>query len=143
VITDKSNNTKDVPHDYIELASPVQARYVKLENISMPTGKFAISGLRVFGHGNGANPEAVKDFIVLRTEKDKRSAFIKWRPVDNAFAYNIYYGTHPDKLYTSIMVHANNEYWMKSMDALSTYYFSIEAVNENGVSERTKVIKVE
>jgi hypothetical protein len=143
VIMDKSTNTKDVPHDYVELASPIQARYIKLENISMPTGTFAISGLRVFGHGNGSNPNPVKDFIVLRTEKDKRSAFIKWRPVDNAFAYNIYYGTHPDKLYTSIMVHANNEYWMKSMDAMSTYYFSIEAVNENGVSERTKVIKVE
>ena len=109
----------------------------------MPTGTFAISGIRVFGHGNGTNPDPVKDFIVLRTEKDKRSAFIKWQLVDNAFAYNIYYGTHPDKLYTSIMVHANNEYWMKSMDAMSTYYFSIESVNENGVSERTKVIKVE
>jgi hypothetical protein len=143
LIADKSNNTKDVPHDYIELGNPVQARYIKLENIAMPTGKFAISGLRVFGHGNGVNPDVVKDFIVLRTEKDKRSAFIKWRPVDNAFAYNIYYGTHPDKLYTSIMVDANNEYWMKSMDALSTYYFSIEAINENGVSERTKTIKVD
>lgn len=143
LIADKSNNTKDVPHDYIELAAPIQARFVKLENIAMPTGKFAISGLRVFGHGNGANPDAVNNFIVLRTEKDKRSAFIKWRPVDNAFAYNIYYGTHPDKLYTSIMVHANNEYWMKSMDALSTYYFSIESINENGVSERTAVMKVE
>ncbi len=143
VIADKSTNTKDVPHDYIELENPVQARFVKLENIAMPTGKFAISGFRVFGHGNGVNPDAVKDFIVLRTEKDKRSAFIKWRPVDNAFAYNIYYGTHPDKLYTSIMVHANNEYWMKSMDALSTYYFSIEAINENGTSERTKPVKVE
>jgi hypothetical protein len=41
------------------------------------------------------------------------------------------------------MVHANNEYWMKSMDAMSAYYFSIEAVNENGVSARTKVMKVE
>ena len=37
----------------------------------------------------------VQNFIVLRTEKDKRSAYIKWRPVDNAYAYNIYYGTRP------------------------------------------------
>ena len=94
-------------------------------------------------NGNGAKPDEVKGFIVLRTEKDKRSAFIKWRPVDNAFAYNIYYGSHPDKLYTSIMVHANNEYWMKAMDSQKTYYYSIEAINENGVSKRTAVIKVE
>ena len=143
LLVDKSRNTKDVPHDYIELENPVQARFIKLENIKMPTGKFAISGLRVFGNGNGEKPRPVEGFIVLRTEKDKRSAFIKWKPADDAFAYNIYYGTHPDKLYTSIMVHANNEYWMKAMDSKKTYYYSIEAINENGVSERTKVIQVD
>ncbi|MBP6687268.1 MAG: family 43 glycosylhydrolase [Lacibacter sp.] len=143
VLVDKSNNKTDVPHEYVELEKPVQARYIKLENIHMPTGKFAISGLRVFGNGNGAKPDVVKGFIVLRTEKDKRSAFIKWKPVDNAFAYNIYYGTHPDKLYTSIMIHANNEYWMKAMDSQKTYYYTIESINENGVSERSPVIKVE
>lgn len=143
ILVDKSTNKTDVPHEYVELTAPVQARYIKLENIHMPTGKFAISGFRVFGNGNGVKPETVQNFIVLRTEKDKRSAFIKWKPVDNAFAYNIYYGTHPDKLYTSIMVHSNNEYWMKAMDAQKTYYYCIESVNENGTSERSKTIKVE
>jgi xylan 1,4-beta-xylosidase len=142
-IADKSNNTTDVPHDYVELATPVQARFIKIENIHMPTGKFALSGLRVFGNGNGAKPGAVQQLIVLRTEKDKRSAFIKWRPVDDAYAYNIYYGTHPDKLYTCIMVHGNNEYWLKTMDLQKPYYFSIEAINENGISEKTKTIKAD
>jgi xylan 1,4-beta-xylosidase len=143
LLVDKSQNKTDVPHDYVELSIPVQARFIKLENIHMPAGKFAISGLRVFGNGNGSKPEKVDGFIVLRTEKDKRSAFIKWKPVDNAFAYNIYYGTHPDKLYTCIMVHSNNEYWMKAMDLQKTYYYCIEAVNENGVSERSNVLKVD
>ncbi|WP_301926024.1 family 43 glycosylhydrolase [Ferruginibacter sp.] len=143
VLKDKSNNKTDVPHDYIELEQPVEARFIKLENIHMPTGKFAISGLRVFGNGHGAKPSAVQNFIVLRTEKDKRSAYIKWRPVDNAFAYNIYYGTNPDKLYTCIMVHDNNEYWLKTMDNQKPYYFSIEAINENGVSQKSTPIKSE
>jgi hypothetical protein len=143
LVIDKSNNKKDVPHDYVELEKAVQARFIKLENIHMPSGKFAISGLRVFGHGNGAKPDDVQNFIVLRTEKDKRSAFIKWKPVDNAFAYNIYYGTHPDKLYTSIMIHSNNEYWMKAMDSQMPYYYSIEAINENGASARSKTIKAD
>jgi hypothetical protein len=85
----------------------------------------------------------VKQFIVLRTEKDKRSAYIKWSPVDNAFAYNIYYGTDPAKLYTCVMVHDFNEYWLKTMDKLKTYYFTIEAINENGVSSKTRVMRVE
>lgn len=143
LLVDKSNNKTDVPHEYVQLEKAVQARYIKLENIHMPTGKFAISGLRVFGNGNGDKPEAVKQLIVLRTEKDKRSAYIKWSPVNNAYAYNIYYGTHPDKLYTCIMVHDFNEYWFKAMDSQKAYYFSIEAINENGVSSRSKVMKVE
>ena len=142
VLVDKSNNKTDIPHEYVELEKPVQARFIKLQNIHMPTGKFAISGLRVFGNGGGAKPGDVKDFIVLRTEKDKRSGWLKWRPVSNAYACNIYYGTAPDKLYNCIMVHDNNEYWFKGMDKLKPYYFSIEAVNENGVSERSKVIEV-
>lgn len=142
VLVDKSNNKTDVPHDYVELTTPVQARYIKLENIHMPTGKFAISGLRAFGNGNGAKPAAVRNLIVLRTEKDKRSAYIKWTPVDNAFAYNLYYGTSPDKLYSCIMIHDFNEYWFKAMDKMKTYYFAIESINENGVSERTKVMEV-
>jgi xylan 1,4-beta-xylosidase len=145
VIVDKSNNKTDVPHDYIELQKSVQARYVRLENVHMPTGKFAISGLRVFGNGNGAKPNAVKTFFVLRTEKDKRSGWIKWNPVSNAFAYNIYYGTAPDKLYNCIMVYDSNhnEYWLKSMDLAKPYYFTIETVNENGVSQKFPVIKVD
>ncbi|MDE3145321.1 MAG: discoidin domain-containing protein, partial [Bacteroidota bacterium] len=141
VLVDKSNNKTDVPHEYVELEKPVQARFIKLENIHMPTGKFAISGLRVFGNGNGTKPDTVKQFIVLRTEKDTRSAWLKWSPVGNAFAYNIYYGTEEEKLYNCIMVHDLNEYWFKGMDRDKVYYFSIEAINENGVSARSKVIR--
>lgn len=142
VLIDKSLNLTDIPHEYVELVNPVEARFIKLENFHMPTGKFAISGLRVFGNGNGNNPEPVKEFLVLRTEKDKRSGWIKWGPVDKAFAYNIYYGTNPDKLYTSIMVLDSNDYWLKTLDSQKTYYFTIEAINENGVSEKFKTIEI-
>ena len=143
ILVDKSNNKTDVPHDYIELEKPVQAKFLKLENVHMPTGKFASSGFRVFGNGNGAKPDCVKQFIVLRTEKDKRSAWLKWRPVDNAIGYNIYTGIAPDKLYNCIMVYDVNEYYDKAMDKNKSYYFSIEAFNENGVSKRTAAIKVD
>ncbi|HQD10344.1 MAG TPA: discoidin domain-containing protein, partial [Flavihumibacter sp.] len=143
LITDKSNNQKDVPHDYIVFDQPVKARYVKLENIHMPTGKFAISGLRIFGKGNGAAPSGVKEFIVLRTERDKRSAMLKWQPDDQAYAYNIYYGTAPDKLYNCIMVHDANDYYFKGMDSQKTYYFTIESINENGISPRYKTLTIQ
>ena len=143
LLIDKSANNQDVPHDYIELDSQVETRYIRLENISVPSGKFAISGLRVFGHGHGRKPDPVRDFVVLRTEKDKRSAWLKWSPVDNAYAYNIYFGTDPEKLYTSIMVHDANDYYYKGMDLKKTYYYRIEAVNEHGISVSSKLMKVE
>ncbi len=143
ILADKSKNLTDVPHDYIELPDPVEARFVKLENIHIPSGKFAISGLRVFGSGHGSKPDPVANFIVLRTEKDKRSAWIKWTTVDNAYAYNIYMGTAPDKLYNCIMVYNSNEYWLKAMDKDIPYYFSIESINENGTSKMSEKFKAE
>lgn len=143
LLVDKSRNKQDVPHDYVELPQPVQTRYIRLENIHMPTGKFAISGLRVFGKGNGTLPDTVKTFMVLRTEKDKRSAWLKWSPVENAYAYNIYVGIAPDKLYNCIMVHSQNDYYFKGMDKELPYYFAIEAINENGVSARSNIVRSE
>ncbi|WP_225974201.1 hypothetical protein [Arachidicoccus ginsenosidivorans] len=48
----------------------------------------------------------------------------------------------PGKLYNCIMVYGDNQYWIKLLDKLSTYYFQIEAINENGVSKKTQVMKV-
>ena len=79
----------------------------------------------------------------MRTHNDKRSAWLKWRPVDNAMGYNIYMGVAPDKMYNCIMVYGNNEYWLKAMDKEMPYYFTIKAFNENGISERTQMIKSE
>jgi xylan 1,4-beta-xylosidase len=143
LLTDKSKNLTDVPHDYIELSDPIEARFIKLENIHIPSGKFAISGLRVFGSGHGPKPDPVNNFIILRTEKDKRSAWIRWTPVDNAYAYNIYMGTAPDKMYNCIMVYNSNEYWFKAMDKDIPYFFCIESINENGISKMSEIIKSE
>ena len=143
MLVDKSKNTTDVPHDYIELPKPVETRFIKMENVHMPSGKFAISGFRVFGSGHISKPDSVRNFLVLRTEKDKRSAWIKWTPVDNAYAYNIYIGIEPDKLYNCIMVYGANEYWFKAMDKEKPYYFRIEAINEHGTSQLSDIIKAQ
>ena len=66
---DKSRNQTDVPHDYIKLTKALKTRFLRVENGHMPTGKFAISGLRVFGLGSGTKPGSVPNFVVLRTEK--------------------------------------------------------------------------
>lgn len=143
VLVDKSRNQTDVPHDYVTFNTPVQARYIKLENIHMPTGKFAISGLRVFGYGKGSVPDTVKEFIALRGDSERRNAWLKWKTSDDATGYTIYTGIAPDKLYNSIMVYGANEYYFSGMNKDTPYYFCIEAFNENGIGKRTAVIKAE
>ncbi len=143
VAVDKSANKSDVPHDYVELTKPIEARFIRLTNKHMAAGKFAISGLRVFGLGHGEKPGVVKDLIVLRGDHDKRSAWLKWGHISNATGYVVYSGISPDKLYTSVQVFGANEYYFKSMDKDRTYYFQIEAFNENGIGVRGPVIKSE
>ncbi|AQX10515.1 discoidin domain-containing protein [Elizabethkingia ursingii] len=146
-IVDKSKNQKDVPHDYVELETPVKARFLKMENLKMPTGKFALSGFRVFGKGTGEKPSAVENFVALRAEPrknaDRRSVWFKWKQNDLADGYVIYFGKSPNKLYGSIMVYGKNEYYFTGADKSDAYYFQIEAFNANGISERTPIMKSE
>lgn len=147
VIVDKSKNTTDVPHDYTELQTPVKTRFLKMENLKMPTGKFALSGFRVFGKGSGKVPGKVENFVPLRADPKKygerRSIWMKWQQNPEADGYVIYFGKDPDKLYGSIMVYGKNEYFFTGADRTDAYYFQIEAFNNNGVSERSEIYKSE
>ncbi|HKH60380.1 MAG TPA: family 43 glycosylhydrolase [Flavitalea sp.] len=142
ILVDKKNSYKDTPNDYVELATPSVARYVRYKNIHVPTPWLSISGLRVFGVGGGKSPAVVKNFSVAR-KTDRRDAIINWVNQANCQGYNVLWGVAPDKLYSSWMIYDKNSLELKSLSVDQSYYFSIEAFNENGISERTKVVKVE
>ena len=138
---DKSDNDKDVPHDYIELGETLDARYLKLENIHVPSGNFCLSEFRVFGFADGEKPLPVRNFKVVRDKQDKRNAMISWNPSSDAYGYNIYYGIAPEKLYNCITVNGADHYDFRGLDLGTTYYFAIEALNESGRSALSKVVK--
>ncbi|WP_299758299.1 family 43 glycosylhydrolase [uncultured Pontibacter sp.] len=142
VLVNRSDNYKDVPNDYVELTTPQTARYIRFKNIHAPTTNLAISGLRVFGIGQGKAPSRVKKFDVNR-KQDRRDVMITWDKQANAQGYNVLWGIAPDKLYSSWMVYDDNKLDLKSLGVDQAYYFAVEAFNENGVSERTKVVKVD
>ncbi|MDP1678081.1 MAG: family 43 glycosylhydrolase [Bacteroidota bacterium] len=143
ILIDKRANRKDIPHDYVELKNPVQARFLKIENVHMPTGKFALSGFRIFGKEKGNVPDSVKNFIVLRGESERRNAWLKWQQSDDAVGYTVYSGINPKKMYTNIMIYGSNEYYFRAMDKQKTYYFQIEAFNEKGIGPKSKIFTVE
>ena len=141
LVIDKSDSDKDCPHDYIELNEPLHARYLKYENVHMPTGNVALSGFRVFGNGDGDVPQTIKGLTVKRDKKDRRNALISWQPEASAYGYNIYYGTAEGKMYNAITVLGQTEYDFRGLDADTDYYFTVEALNENGRSPLCKTTK--
>ncbi|HLT50705.1 MAG TPA: family 43 glycosylhydrolase [Arenibacter sp.] len=142
VIVDRSKNLRDVPNDYVELPEPQKWKYIRYNNLHVPTPHLSISDLRIFGTGDGKPPKTIKKFSVAR-KTDKRDVLITWSPQKNSTGYNVLWGIAPDKLYSSWMVYGENNLEIKSLNTDQTYYFAIEAFNENGVSERSKLVVAE
>lgn len=137
-LVDRSNSYKDVPNDYVEIETPARVRYIRYNNMHVPTPHLSLSAIRVFGLGEGKAPQKVKTLTINR-HTDRRDVTIRWTPVKGAQGYNVLWGIAPDKLYSSWMVYTNNELLMKCLTTDQDYYFAIEAFNENGVSEQTLI----
>ncbi len=137
-LVDRKTSFKDVPNDYVELATPGMARFIRYNNIKVPTPNLSISGLRVFGVGSGKKPTAVTKVSVTR-KPDRRDAILKWQAVAGAQGYHVYWGIAADKLYNSWQVYGKNELLIKSLSTDQTYFMAIEAFNENGVSPMSVV----
>lgn len=141
-IVDRSESYKDSPNAYEVLAQPIKAKFIKYSNVNVPGPNLALSEIRVFGLGFGKLPEQVRNFVVER-QTDRRDASISWNQVKGAQGYNIRWGIAPDKLYHSWLVYEDTTLFMRNLDRDTEYYFSIESFNENGISKKSEVIKVE
>jgi hypothetical protein len=139
VIADKSNNTEDACHDYIVLENPVKTRFIRIENIKVPDGRFSVYDLRIFGSREGDPPSAINEFTVERNEADSRKATLKWTGDDQATGYIINYGTDAAKLYTSVMVYDADSLMLTGLNRGVTYYYSIDAFNESGITRGSKI----
>lgn len=134
VLADKRNAQTNLCHDFIFFEEKIEARYIRVTGVEFPYNSvMAISGLRVFGLGNGQKPNAVKP-ETKRT--DGMDARITWEKEDIAMGYNVRYGIAPDKLYSSWMVYDECELNLTFLDAeQEEYYVCVDAFNENGVTE--------
>ncbi|WP_370226771.1 family 43 glycosylhydrolase [Mesoflavibacter sp.] len=141
-VVDRSKSDIDAPNAYLVLDKPVKAKYVRYNNIKVPGNNFAMSEVRVFGLGLGEAPNKVSNFKINR-EKDRRDISFSWNKVEGAQGYNIRWGIAPNKLYQSWQVYDTNSHFMRCLDRDTPYYFTIEAYNENGISEQTETIYVE
>jgi hypothetical protein len=139
LLADKSKNEKDMPHELIVFDTELKARYLRITNMKDMDGKFSLSGFRVFGKGNGNPPGIVSDIDIIRRDDRRRISF-NWKKQDDATGYIIRWGVKKDKLKNTAMVFGN-QYEGGFFNRDSRYYFSIDAFNENGVTEGKEIFE--
>lgn len=132
VLEDKSQVTTNLPHDFVVKEEGVKARYIKLTILEIPYDqKPCISGLRVFGIGNGEAPAAPKFTAVRTTDID-----MEVKIEDNgAVGYNILWGHTPEKLYHSYMIFGKDAQTIGALVKGQNYYVRVDAFNETGIAE--------
>lgn len=130
-IEDKSAAETDLPHDLVVREEGLQLRFLRLTVLEVPYGQQpCISGLRVFGAGQGEKPRK-PEFQAVRTGELDMMVEIA---ADGAVGHNILWGSSPEKLYHSYLVFENR----KRVGALvkgREYYVRVDAFNENGITE--------
>ena len=133
-LADKTDAETNLPHDFVVKEEGVQIRYLKLTVFEVPYNQNpCISGLRVFGLGNGEKPSAPQYQAERTGTMDMR---IIIEPQTDAVGYNVLWGFAPDKLYHSCMTFTPEQ----NIGALvegETVYVRVDAFNENGITEGT------
>lgn len=138
LLADKSGNKTTVPHEYLELSKPVEASYMKVENVHTPKeGKFALLDLRVFGSGYSDKPGQVKELSVKRNQEDGRYASIAWNKAFGADGYLVRFGYQPDFLNQCIQVKGNEttELLLHILTKGVKYYYRVDTYNDSGITE--------
>ena len=111
---------RECSNGYYEYADGIRARYVRVTGGELPYGQaLRISGLRVFGNGEGAKP-AQAEAAGIRV--DALDAKISWQHIENAQGCNVRYGIAPDKLYLSWLVYDADEVTLSTLTAGQEYY---------------------
>ncbi len=137
VIEDKRETNTDLPHDLVVREEGVKARYIKLTVVSLPYNQAAcVSGLRVFGLGEGNPPSQVTEVTAKRSVD--LDIDVSWKGTGTG--YVVVWGYAPNKLYHSYQVFGESIRIGGLIKGQETY-IRVDSFNENGITEGN-IIKV-
>ncbi len=133
LIEDKSKADTNLGNDFVMPEGGVKVRFLKLTVLEVPFDQpVAVSGLRVFGRGNGKAPDAPRGVKVERI--GELNMLVSWAP-DGATGHNVLWGYTPEKLYHSYMVLGADEKNIGALTKGEPVYVRVDAFNENGITE--------
>ncbi|MBQ8073283.1 MAG: family 43 glycosylhydrolase [Clostridia bacterium] len=135
-IADLRTADTDRTHPYHVLEQDQSLRYIRLTCAETPyNSPISVSGLRVFGLGDGEKPAKVTEGKSVM--EDPMTCRLTWDRADGAMGYNVRFGVAPEKLYSSFQVYGQEEAYLTTLNAGVPYWYAIDAFNENGVTEGT------
>ena len=134
-LADKRESAADVPHDYLELKHPVEARYVRITDFGTPGGgNFSLRELRLFGKGHQPAPAAVGNIMIERKAESRRTVLVNWPSVPRAEGYIVRYGISPDALRNQFEVRGTNSLEITCLNSDPGYWFTVDSFNPSGVT---------
>lgn len=124
---------RECSNGYYEYMEGVDARFVRVVGGKLPYDQpLRISGLRVFGAGDGGKPPQARARTVRLGDWD---ASVEWDPIPGAQGCNVRYGVAPDKLYHAWLVYDASSLTLSTLIKGQDYYICVDSFNENGVTE--------
>lgn len=139
MLCDKSKVDTNLPHDVVFIEDGMKLRHLRLTVLATPYDQApCVSGLRVFGIGEGEKP-AVPSYSAVRSSDLDMTVNIS---ENGAVGYNILWGIAPDKLYHSRMTFRAGENVIGAMvKGREDVYVRVDAFSEIGITEG-KTIKL-
>jgi len=139
---DKRKNTRDAPHDYVELTKGVPLRHIRITNVHTPgKARFSISDLRVFGYSSGVPTKAAPSGLQVSRGTDRRYATVQWDAVDGAQYYVVRVGLRNGPAFHSYEVfHGATSLELGDLSKDQDYTFLVDAVNEAGWTRGTNEV---
>ena len=138
VLADKRQVQTDLPHDYVVFEDGIDLRFIKLTIMDVPYHVLpSISGIRVFGKGDGERPEQAKVQIERTSPRDM---VVSATADVSVLGYNILWGHASGKLYHSCLV--MGECQAHKVGALvegQSYYVRVDAFNKNGITHGKEI----
>ena len=133
VIEDKSEAQTDLSHDLILREEGFRIRFLRLSDMAVPYGQQpCVSGLRVFGLGQGEKPAA--PVFTARRDNDLDMT-VSIEAQENTLGYNILFGNSPEKLYHSYMTFKAGDQRVGALIKGRNYFVRVDAFNESGIAE--------
>ena len=137
IIEDKSNAQTDLTHDLILREEGFRVRFLRLSDMAVPYGQQpCVSGLRVFGLGQGEKP-AAPAFTARRDSDLDMTVSIEAQ--ENTLGYNILFGNSQEKLYHSYLTFKAGDQRVGALIKGRNYFVRVDAFNESGITEGTTI----